>query len=509
MVNTVFRIPYERALGFANKERITDLLYPLFVHNINALLFNPSNGTRVSAYIANQRKSSIENSNAGSQNESNQHTPQQSSEAVNQLPSPALHSQCHHSGPCASVSDRSHPYNATADGNTSPTAHSNGHYEWPSGVHTHNTYVDPRGVPPTPTTTETPVHPALSYGPVSHPVQVPSYDAIRSYYSTHGSSFPSRWGALNYGPARIPSLAMNNYGDSRYRSQAREAPMEKSGSNSNDSDLSSHSNDDAEASHQPAHSAEDIYTASAVRAPYPNYALNMAGSNDDGLRIVPKLDLGPRNSQSYRHRADSSAHDRALWSPTSPSFGSPLGSPTGCYPASEATRPAHTTGTMASSLYSIMGETQNGVNTASGTTDAMSQKDSTATTHGDSKPSSPSLPRTTEDNAATKLEGEAPSGKYSPPFSNKRSRDTEDVVAKEIEHGRAGRSATISHTAGPTSAVASVGQASDSTDKSCESSQDACKRRRTLADGARPRIASPLSNASGSVVSNGVSASQQ
>jgi hypothetical protein len=37
------RIPYERALEFANKERITSLLYPLFVHNIGALLHHPVN----------------------------------------------------------------------------------------------------------------------------------------------------------------------------------------------------------------------------------------------------------------------------------------------------------------------------------------------------------------------------------------------------------------------------------------------------------------------------------
>jgi protein SOK2 len=37
------RIPFERALDFANKERITALLYPLFVHNIGALLYQMQN----------------------------------------------------------------------------------------------------------------------------------------------------------------------------------------------------------------------------------------------------------------------------------------------------------------------------------------------------------------------------------------------------------------------------------------------------------------------------------
>ncbi|KAH7348716.1 hypothetical protein BKA65DRAFT_501222 [Rhexocercosporidium sp. MPI-PUGE-AT-0058] len=37
-------IPFERALEFANKEKITEMLYPLFVHNIGALLYHPING---------------------------------------------------------------------------------------------------------------------------------------------------------------------------------------------------------------------------------------------------------------------------------------------------------------------------------------------------------------------------------------------------------------------------------------------------------------------------------
>lgn len=38
-------IPFEKALEFANKEKITEMLYPLFVHNIGALLYHPSNQT--------------------------------------------------------------------------------------------------------------------------------------------------------------------------------------------------------------------------------------------------------------------------------------------------------------------------------------------------------------------------------------------------------------------------------------------------------------------------------
>jgi protein SOK2 len=40
-------IPFERALDFANKEKITEMLYPLFVHNIGALLYHPTNTTAI------------------------------------------------------------------------------------------------------------------------------------------------------------------------------------------------------------------------------------------------------------------------------------------------------------------------------------------------------------------------------------------------------------------------------------------------------------------------------
>jgi len=45
-------------LEFANKEKITELLYPLFVHNIGALLYHPTNQTRTNQVMAaaEQRK---------------------------------------------------------------------------------------------------------------------------------------------------------------------------------------------------------------------------------------------------------------------------------------------------------------------------------------------------------------------------------------------------------------------------------------------------------------------
>ena len=55
---TFGRIPFDRALDFANREKITELLYPLFVHNIGALLYHPTNSTRTNMVMqaAERRK---------------------------------------------------------------------------------------------------------------------------------------------------------------------------------------------------------------------------------------------------------------------------------------------------------------------------------------------------------------------------------------------------------------------------------------------------------------------
>ena len=57
------RIPFERALDFANKEKITEMLYPLFVHNIGALLYHPTNSNRTNAVMAAAERRKLETKN--------------------------------------------------------------------------------------------------------------------------------------------------------------------------------------------------------------------------------------------------------------------------------------------------------------------------------------------------------------------------------------------------------------------------------------------------------------
>jgi hypothetical protein len=62
--NTPGRIPFERALALANQEKITEQLYPLFVHQIDSLLYHPANAARQipppGAYPEEQKMSPVQ-----------------------------------------------------------------------------------------------------------------------------------------------------------------------------------------------------------------------------------------------------------------------------------------------------------------------------------------------------------------------------------------------------------------------------------------------------------------
>lgn len=53
-------IPYDRALDFANKEKIVDLLYPLFVADIKAFLYHPANYARTAQVMAAAERRRLE-----------------------------------------------------------------------------------------------------------------------------------------------------------------------------------------------------------------------------------------------------------------------------------------------------------------------------------------------------------------------------------------------------------------------------------------------------------------
>ena len=197
------RIPFERALDFANKEKITELLYPLFVHNIGALLYHPTNSNRTGAvmqamdrrnYDTKQHKQGIANA-SGAQPPPLQHHHSVNNPVSSQV-SQSSHSIAPHPGSVRPGIDRAHTFP------TPPTSASSGigmgssgsSYDWSAqsmanGVqaiepHSHSTPHTPATTPPG--TALPTMH--------SYPGQT-SYDNSRSMYPSNGqqqSSYPTQ-----------------------------------------------------------------------------------------------------------------------------------------------------------------------------------------------------------------------------------------------------------------------------------------------------------------------------
>ncbi|KAL5596845.1 hypothetical protein BROUX41_006471 [Berkeleyomyces rouxiae] len=177
-------IPYERALDFANKEKITELLYPLFVHQINTLLCHPTNNTRTNQVLAAHERRKQE------------HSLSQGLPAIHHQPQLALPAPpqplASHTAMARPGLDRGHTFPtppATAGGVIGSIGSSDG-FQWsqqPQG--THSMLMDPnvhnRSIP-TPATTP----PGGAMGPMqaySQASSVAHYESRPSMYNTTSS----------------------------------------------------------------------------------------------------------------------------------------------------------------------------------------------------------------------------------------------------------------------------------------------------------------------------------
>ncbi|KAJ9138259.1 Apses-domain-containing protein [Coniochaeta hoffmannii] len=216
-------IPFERALDFANKEKITELLYPLFVHNIGALLYHPTNQTRTSQVMAAAERRKAEAA------QQNQMRNGQGGGALPALPSVHHHSMSM-SGPQPPLSthgnmrpslDRAHTFPtppASASSVMTGMGSQDSYQQWPqqgmNGAQPANPMsIDTglsntaRSMPATPATT--PPGPSLqsmqSYPPASQP-----YDNSRQLYN------PSTNQQSPYPPANGNSQDRGMYTQTNY-----------------------------------------------------------------------------------------------------------------------------------------------------------------------------------------------------------------------------------------------------------------------------------------------------
>lgn len=213
-------IPFERALEFANKEKITDLLYPLFVHNIGGLLYHPANQTRTNMVVQESQQRRLEGPPAGPQRTPT--APQSSLHHAMQTPMSSHMSQPSSmgGGPRPGI-DRANTFPtppASASSLMGVTNQGNS-YEWggqgmSSGVpHTQPLSIDTalsnqRSMPTTPATTPpgNNMHgmppyqgqsgydsskPYYSAPPNSHSQYAPQTPMTQTGLSTYGSSLPT------------------------------------------------------------------------------------------------------------------------------------------------------------------------------------------------------------------------------------------------------------------------------------------------------------------------------
>src|SRR2546423_3846284 len=132
------RIPFERALDFANKEKITELLYPLFVHNIGGLLYNPENASRTSAVLAATEQRRITGASAQGQRPSQVSQPpalhhhHSMTSAIGAHGTSAAHSIAPHPGAGRPGLDRAHtfPTPPTSASSVMGMGNQGSSYEW-------------------------------------------------------------------------------------------------------------------------------------------------------------------------------------------------------------------------------------------------------------------------------------------------------------------------------------------------------------------------------------------
>ncbi|KAG4029503.1 hypothetical protein MFRU_015g00460 [Monilinia fructicola] len=133
-------IPFERALDFANKEKITELLYPLFVHNIGALLYHPTNQTRTNAVMAaaerrKNEQNQMRNPQAPGLPSIHQHHHHSMTNSIGAPLSGPQHQLAPHPNVGRPVLERSHTFPTPPTSASSVMGNmdnSNGNFQWPN-----------------------------------------------------------------------------------------------------------------------------------------------------------------------------------------------------------------------------------------------------------------------------------------------------------------------------------------------------------------------------------------
>ncbi|KAL8750999.1 MAG: hypothetical protein Q9184_006219, partial [Pyrenodesmia sp. 2 TL-2023] len=331
-------IPFDRALDFANKEKITEALYPLFVHNIGALLYHPTNATRTSAVMAAADRRRVDNPKSGpggtpgapgTQTPSLHHHHSMASSHVSQSP----HSIAPHPGSGRPALDRAHTFP------TPPTSASSGigmsnqsnAYGWDAQSMSNagqnpQSIVDshPHSTPNTPATTP-PGH-AMSNLQSYQPQ--PPYDAVKSMYSTSGTSqgqYTPQQSMQSNGMGRYAPVQPSNYmkhemGPPTSRITEIEEHDSKADVYPHGQGTSSvgHATGEEEADHEhdsdyPNDSSNNAYATNRAAYSY-NAGSNLASLQGDHAHLSPEMTGSPSHQNgSGRVTPRTAAGGQAQW----------------------------------------------------------------------------------------------------------------------------------------------------------------------------------------------------
>ena len=302
-----YRIPFDRALDFANKEKITELLYPLFVHNIGALLYHPTNQARQSignAAMAARRPDSQQEymrTPQGTQPPALTHHHSMTNPIGASIPQPP-HSIAPHPASGRPGLDRAHTFPTpptSASSLTMGMGNSGSSYEYSGaqGTAMHSgqplsidTGMTTRSVPTTPATTP----PGNSQG-VQYQTSQP-YDSSRQMYSA-----PSAYGgyATNQTMHRFSGIQSSPGGV-----KTEMGPPARAGAENEHHDSKSHAAYGGQQDAEGEHEGEYTHTSASygARRPSYNYKPNPAPGpiHSDPSHVSPEMTHSPHQNGSGR-----------------------------------------------------------------------------------------------------------------------------------------------------------------------------------------------------------------
>ncbi len=320
------RIPFDRALDFANKEKITELLYPLFVHNIGALLCHPTNQSRTNQVMAaaQRKQESIRTPQAATLPSLPQHHHPLA------LPGPQPQLPSHNRPPL----DRAHtfPTPPTSASTVMGGMSGSDSFQWSqqgmgNGQGPNHISIDTslsnnaRSLPNTPATTPpgAPIQNMHSYPPASQP-----YDNSRQMYASSAPP-PSSYPLPNPSPQERPM-----YGQSYVKSEMAPPSSRASGPNGEPVDAKptngiihagqgeavSAPGPEEEADHE--HDGEYTHDSSAYdtnRGSYNYSAPPVASLQNDHSHLSPELSASPHQSGSGRATPRTAAAPQSYYAP--------------------------------------------------------------------------------------------------------------------------------------------------------------------------------------------------